>query len=109
MNGSILFNTSATDSSESINYLLYTHLTANKLMPCKYSGFLQLAKKFNLIFKGALSMIYSPTNYSVIAMPSLDYSVAKNWELNFTGPSFFELEDSQTLGNILFVRLRWSF
>ncbi|SNR33912.1 hypothetical protein SAMN06265371_101462 [Lutibacter agarilyticus] len=42
-------------------------------------------------------------------MPSLDYSVAKNWELNFTGQSFFEFEDSQTLANILFVRLRWIF
>ena len=78
-------------------------------MPFKYSGFLQLAKEFTPIFKGALSTIYSPTNHSVILMPSLDYSMANNWELNFTGQSFFELEEHKTLGNSLFVRLRWSF
>jgi hypothetical protein len=78
-------------------------------MPYEYSGFLQLAKEFNPIFKGALSTIYSPTNQSVIIMPSLDYSIAANWELNFTGQSFFEFEDYKSLGNSLFLRLRWSF
>ena len=55
------------------------------------------------------STIYSPTNQSVIIMPSLDYSIATNWELNFTGQSFFEFQDYQTIGNSMFVRLRWSF
>ncbi|MEH6514610.1 MAG: hypothetical protein V7734_16070, partial [Maribacter arcticus] len=89
--------------------LFYSYLSAKNLMPYTFSGFLQLAKEFTPIFKGSLSTIYSPTNQSVIVMPSLDYSIATNWELNFTGQSFLEFQDYKTLGNSLFVRLRWSF
>lgn len=109
INGSVLYNGSADDSFGNIGSLLYVNLSAKNLMPYEYSGFLQLAKEFTPIFKGSMSTIYSPTNHSVIIVPSLDYSVATNWELNLTGQSFFEFEDYQTLGNSLFVRLRWSF
>jgi len=109
INSSVLYNSSADEASGNIGYLLYTNLSAKNLMPYKYSGFLQLAKEFTPIFKGAVSTIYSPTNHSVIIMPTFDYSVANNWELNFTGQSFFEFENYQALGNSLFVRLRWSF
>ena len=109
LNGSILYNSSADDASGNLGYFLYTNLSPKNLMPYKYSGFLQLAKEFTPIFRGAVSTIYSPTNHSVIIMPTFDYSVATNWELNFTGQSFFEFINYQTLGNSLFVRLRWSF
>ena len=109
INGSVLYNSDADDSSGNIGSLLYINLSAKNLMPYKYSGFLQLAKEFTPIFKGMVSTIYSPTNHSVIIIPSLEYSVATNWELNFTGQSFFEFENYQTLGNSFFVRLRWSF
>ncbi len=109
INGSILYNSSADNTLGNIGYLLYTNLNAKNLMPYKYSGFLQLVKEFTPIFKGAVSTIYSPTNHSVIVMPTINYSLATNWELNFTGQSFFEFENYQTLGNSLFVRLRWSF
>ncbi|MCG9972363.1 hypothetical protein [Christiangramia crocea] len=107
--GSVLYNSSAESSSGNVENLLYTNLSTKNLMPFKYSGFLQLANEFTPIFRWAFSSIYSPTRHSVIIIPSLDYSVATNWDLNFTGQSFFEFEDYQTLGNILFVRLRWSF
>ena len=109
IHGSILYNSSTNNSSGNIESLIYTNLSAKNLMPYEYAGFLQLAKEFTPIFKGSLSTIYSPTNNSVIIIPSLDYSMATNWELNFTGQSFFEFKDYQTLGNILFARLRWSF
>lgn len=109
INGSVLYNSSADNASGSIGSLSYNNLSAKNLMPFKYSGFLQLAKEFTPIFIGNLSTIYSPTNHSFIILPSLDYSVATNWELNVTGQSFFEFEDYQTLGNKLFVRLRLSF
>jgi hypothetical protein len=109
VNGSLLYNSRADDASVSIGNLLSTNLSAKNLMPYKYSGFLQLAKEFNPIFRGTVSTIYSPTNQSVIIIPSLNYSVATDWELNFISQSFFEFEKYQTLGNSLFVRLRLSF
>ena len=109
INGSVLYNGSANDSFGNIGSLLLFNLSAKNLMPYKYSGFLQLAKEFTPILKAAMSTIYSPTKHSVIIIPSIDYSIATNWELNFTGQSFFEFEDYQTLGNSFFIRLRWSF
>lgn len=109
INGSLLYNSATNDVSGGLENLIFTSISAKNLMPFEYSGFLQLSKEFSPIFSGALSTIYSPTQHSLITMPSLTYSLATNWELNFTGQSFFELEDPRILGNNLFVRLRWSF
>ncbi|TYP99000.1 hypothetical protein C7447_102318 [Tenacibaculum adriaticum] len=109
INGSILYNSAANQASNGLGALVYNNLSAKNLMPYEFSSFLQLAKEFTPIFKGTLSTIYSPTNDAVILMPSLDYSIATNWELNFTSQSFFEFENYKTLGNSLFLRLRWSF
>jgi len=109
INGSVLYNSTTNDFSGGIENLIFSDITAKNLMPFEYSGFLQLAKEFSPILLASMSTIYSPTNHSVIIIPSLDYSIAANWELNFTGQSFFEFEEYQTLGNSLFLRLRWSF
>lgn len=109
INGSVLYNSTTNDFSGGIENLIFEDITAKNLMPFQYSGFLQLAKEFSPILLASMSTIYSPTNHSVILIPSLDYSIATNWELNFTGQSFFEFKDYKTLGNSLFLRLRWSF
>lgn len=110
INGSVLFNSNVNNEiNSSGNLLAYTNLNAKNLMPYKYSGFLQLSKEISPIIYVSMSVIYSPTNYSIITIPSLNYSIATNWELNFTAQSFFEFKEYQTLGNSLFTRLRWSF
>lgn len=107
---SVLYNSNPGEAAaRNAENLLYSNLSAKNLMPFKYSGFVQLANEFTPIFRWAFSSIYSPTDHSVIIMPSLDYSVATNWDLNFTGQSFFEFEDYQSIGHNLFLRLRWSF
>jgi hypothetical protein len=109
VNSSLLYNSNAYNFAENLGSLLYTDLNAKNLIPFKYSGFLQFSKEFSPIVSGSVGFIYSPTNHSVIFLPSLNYSVARNWDLNFTGQSFFEFEEYKTLGNIFFIRLRWSF
>jgi len=109
INGSILYNSTDSERSKSIKTLAYTNLSSKSLMPFEFSGLLQLAKEFTPIFKGTLNTIYSPTNQSVIIMPSLGYSLSTNWELDFTGQSFFQFKDYKTIGNTFFTRLRWSF
>lgn len=109
INGSVLYNNYDNQGSNNLGMLVYTNLSAKNLMPFEFSGFLQLVKEFNPILQGTLSTIYSPTNHSVIIVPSLGYSMAKNWELDFTGQSFLEFKDYKTLANRFFFRLRWSF
>ncbi|MFC4634619.1 hypothetical protein ACFO3O_11910 [Dokdonia ponticola] len=109
INGSVVYNSITNDFSRGIENLLFADITAKNLIPFKYAGFLQLSKEFSPIFLATISTIYSPTNHSVIFIPSFRYSIATNWELDFTGQSFFELKEYQTLGNSFFTRLRWSF
>jgi hypothetical protein len=109
INGSVLYNTITDASSGNFENLIYKNVTAKNLMPFEYSGFLQLSKEFSPIFSASMSTIYSPTNHSVIVIPSIDYSLATDWVLNFTGQSFFEFEDYESIGTSLFVRIRWSF
>ncbi|WP_372770518.1 hypothetical protein, partial [Lutibacter sp.] len=84
INGSALYNTITDTSSGNFENLMYNMVTAKNLMPFEYSGFLQLSKEFSPIFSASMSTIYSPTNHSVIVIPSIDYSIATNWALNFT-------------------------
>lgn len=86
-----------------------TILSAKYLMPFKFSGFLQLSKAFTPIITGTASIMYSPTHQTVIVMPNFTYALATNWEIDFTGQSFFEFEEYRTLGNNFFLRLRWSY
>ncbi|OGS69308.1 MAG: hypothetical protein A3F91_06230 [Flavobacteria bacterium RIFCSPLOWO2_12_FULL_35_11] len=109
INGSALYNTITDTNSGNFENLMYNMVTAKNLMPFDYSGFLQLSKEFSPIFSASMSAIYSPTNHSVILIPSFDYSLATDWALNFTGQSFFEFEDYKAIGTSLFIRLRWSF
>lgn len=108
INSSVLYN-SSTNSFSTIEDLALARISAKNLMPFKYSFFLQLSKEFSPIFSGTANFIYSPTRHSVIAMPSINYSLATNWDLNFTSQSFFEFEDYKTLGNSLFLRIRYSY
>lgn len=109
LNGSILYTSGVEKSTNSIENLLNTVLSAKYLMPFEFSGFLQLAKAFTPIFSGTASIIYSPTNQSLIIIPNIKYSLADDWEVDVIGQSFFEFEDYHCLGNNLFIRLRWSF
>jgi hypothetical protein len=108
VNGSLLYNSNANEI-DNLESLQYANVSAKNLMPYKYAGLLQLSKEFTPILSGTLNIIYGTKNQSVIAMPSLNYSLATNWELNFTGQSFFEFNPYKTLGNTLFMRLRYSF
>jgi len=109
INSSVLYNSSEENSASNLESLMYVDVNAKRLMPYKYSGFLQLSKEISPILSSSMSFIYSPTNQSIIAMPSLNYSLTTNWELNFTGQSFFELDGYKSLGNSIFIRFRWSF
>jgi hypothetical protein len=109
LNGSVLYTSNAKDSILTGGILDYAIISAKHLMPYTYSGSLQLTKEFSPIIYATLHFIYSTTNHSVISMPSVTYSAATNWEINFTGQSFYEFDEFTNLMNRFFLRLRWSF
>ena len=107
--GSALYNESASSYDGGVENLSLTAITAKNLMPFEFSSYVQLSKEFSPIFSWSFGTVYSPTNHSVITIPSLTYSLATNWEVNLIAQSFFEFKNYKTLGNSIFFRLRWSF
>lgn len=109
INGSVLYTSIEDNLSGGIENLIFLNISAKNLMPFEFSGFLQLSKEFSPVFLATTSVVYSPSNHSVIMIPSFKYSIAPNWEFDFTGQSFFEFKRYQSLGNSFFARIRWSF
>jgi len=109
VNGSVLYNSLANDSSSNLGTLIYSNLSAKILMPFSYSYFLQFSKEITPIMNWNFSAIYSGTRQSVIFMPSINYSIATNWNLSFIGQSFMEFEDYKTIGNRCVARIQYSF
>jgi len=57
--------------------IIYT----GELTPARHSLFLQIAYQFTPLMRGAFFVIYNPNDKSWLAAPSIQYSVATNWEL----------------------------
>lgn len=106
---SALYNGSTLNQNGGIENLALTAITAKNLMPFEFSSYVQLAKDFSPIFSGSMGTVYSPTNHSVIAIPTFTYSLATNWEIDLISQSFFEFKNYRSLGHGIYFRLRWSF
>lgn len=111
LNFSSYYNSNGNDQLDFLNTQQFFNINVKQLLPFKYSGFFQISKQVNPLINVGLSNIYSPTNNTWIVVPSVNYSLASNWELTLLGQCFFAdvNEVYRTLGNSIFLRLKWSF
>lgn len=69
-------------------YRRYDILYTGEITPARHSIFQEFAYQISSLLRGSFFIIYNPTDYSWIAAPSLQYSLANNWEVYlFTFPS----------------------
>ena len=108
---SYLYNSNGESLQNGVGEFTGTVLSAKKLMPFKHSFFFQVNKSFSPIVNGGLAMIFSPQNNTMILISSLAVSISDNWDLALFGQSFFSDVAGvyRTLGNLIFLRLQWSF
>jgi len=106
-----LYNSSGNDSIPNIAELTTEPLSAKNIFPFKYTLFAELSYPFTPIFKGSLGGMYSLSGNSIIILPSLTYSIADNWVLDFIGQAFFAQNNGSyhSLGNAVYLRLKWGF
>lgn len=112
LNGSILYTSNGENTFNPLVLDFTTStLSAKKLMPTKYSYLLQVSNEFNPRFKGSLTSIYGQGMDIFFVMPSLDYSIKENWDINLTGQLFYaKLYNSiENLNNSVYLRLQYSF
>jgi hypothetical protein len=106
-----LYNGSGKDSIPNIAQLTTETLSAKNIFPFKYTAFAEVSYPFTPIFKASLGGMYSPSGNSLIALPTLTYSIADNWVIDVIGQSFFAQNNGgyKSLGTGLFFRLKWGF
>lgn len=110
-NFSTYMNTQGNTRMNFLNTQAFFDISAKQLLPFRYAGFIQLSKQINPLLSAGLSHIYSPTNNTWIVVPNVQYSVASNWEITLLGQSFFTDVNKvyRSLGNSIFLRLKWIF
>jgi hypothetical protein len=59
----------------------YEILFTGELSPARQSLFQRCAYQFTPLLRGDLFVIFNPNDYSWIAAPSIQYSLAQNWEV----------------------------
>ena len=106
-----LYNKLGTDSLLNITQLTASTLSAKNIFPFKYTLFTEIAYSFSPIFKASFGGMYSLSGNSLIILPTLTYSISDNWVLDLIGQSFYSQQDGgyKTLGNSIYLRLKWGF
>ncbi len=106
-----LYNGLGTDSTLDITRVAAEALSAKNIFPFKYTVFGEVSYSFTPILKAMFGAMYSPTGNSVVLLPTITYSMADNWMLDLVGQSFLSAQNGNygSLGNSIFLRIKWSF
>ena len=67
--------------TENAGYRRYDVLYTGELTPARHSIFQEFAYQISALMRGSFFIIFNPTDYSWLAAPSIQYSLANNWEL----------------------------
>lgn len=107
-----LYNSAGSKSADlSQLQTTFTNLSAKNLMPTEFTFMGQLSGAFTPIFGGGLSAMYLPSINGVFLIPTLNYSILENWDIDFVGQLLFSDYQSKftNVSNSIFFRLRWSY
>jgi hypothetical protein len=86
-------------------------LSPKSLFPFEYNIYGGIIKTLTPITSINFSVIYSPENNTLIFLPTFAWNVATNFDLDFTVQSFNASQNDsyESLGNSIYIRVRWSF
>jgi len=111
INVSALYNNHGNFNTFNLAQLQATTLSADNLLPFRYSFLVQLSKPFTPILSGNFGVLYAPGINAFIFLPTLSYNISNSWDIDLIGQSFFATINNkfQTAGNVAYLRIRWSF
>jgi hypothetical protein len=111
VNAGFLFNQQGLDQPVNDWTSINLKLSPENLMPTRWNFILSGAKEINPLLSANLGVLYAPGTELLIVLPSFQYSMAPNLDVNLIGQSFFAeiANDFEGVNTRLFLRLRWSF
>ena len=86
-------------------------LSPKNLMPTKWNLLITTAKEINPLFQANLGVLYAPGTNLMILIPSFQYNLAPDLDVNLLGQSYFaELNNRmEAVNHSIYLRLKWSF
>jgi hypothetical protein len=89
----------------------YQALAAGMYSPARWSLFQEVSYDLTPLLRGSFFLMFNPCDYSALLAPSLSYSLTTNTELYLMGylGSGSETTEFGSLGNYVFIRLKYSF
>jgi hypothetical protein len=111
VNMSFLLNNHGLYKSVSNWNTINLKLSPENLMPTKWNMIVTIAKELNPLLSSNISVLYAPGPNLLILLPSLQYNMAANLDVNLVWQSFFtEINNSfETVNNRCYLRMKWSF
>lgn len=81
------------------------------LSPARFSIFGEVSYVMTPLLSGRIFTIVNPTDYSFIIGPSINWSVAQNWDFDATiyQSSGNTLSEMGSIGTVALFRMKWSF
>jgi hypothetical protein len=81
------------------------------LMPTKWNVLSTVSKELTPLFTVNTTVIYSPKTNLLMALPSLQYNIATNLDVNLVWQSFFAKGNTglAAISHRAFLRFKWSF
>lgn len=86
-------------------------LSPEYLMPTKWNLVLSTAKQLTPLFTVNMGVMYAPGTNLILLLPSLQYNLAANMDLDFIWQSYFtEMNNClEAVNHRCFLRFKWSF
>jgi hypothetical protein len=111
LNAGFLFNDRGIFNPLSKRIIINPGSSPENLMPTRWNAIVTTAKQFSPLLSANMSVLYTPGTNLLVFLPSLQYDIATNLDLNLIWQSFFaELNRSfEGVSNHYYLRLKWSF
>jgi hypothetical protein len=111
VNGGALLNSEGLDKPISESGITSFNITPRTPMPTKWNIYAGFSKEVTPLFSANLSTVFAPGTNLLLVLPSVQYNLATNLDVNLVGQSFFAEQPGgfEGLAHRWFLRLKWSF
>lgn len=106
-----LYNHTGSNRFTSITEFYATQVSLRTLMPFRHSAGIMINKSITPLLMAGSALIYSNASHAIIAIPTLSYSPADNWEIFLTAQLFNAQQERKytSIANTIFMRLKYDY
>lgn len=111
LSGGFLMNDRGIDQPLSLWNISVLELSPRNPMPTRWNTVVGVAKEITPLWSVQGSFIYSPQTNLLLVLPSMQYNMATNLDVNLVWQSFFTEQPTgfEALSHRVFLRFKWSF